>query len=109
MERYSVNISRQARADMRDILYYLSVRLGEPATAGRVLSRLEKAAFSLETMPDRYALAPDSYLASAGIRITSAGNYLIFYTVNQETRRVDVSRVLNGRQNWIELLSSDLP
>lgn len=109
MERYSVNISARAWADMRGILNYISTCLREPSVADRLLDRLEKSAQSLETMPNRYALVPDSYLASAGFRMTSVGSYLIFYMVDQEAKTVDISRVLNARQNWTELLASDLP
>ena len=109
MERYNVNISRQAWADMRGILSYIAGHLREPSTADHLLTRFEKTAASLETMPKRFAPVPDSYLASAGFRITSVGNYLVFYTLDEDKKTVDISRVLNGRQNWIELLSSDLP
>lgn len=108
MEHYNVNFSKQARADMRGILSYIAGHLREPSTADRMLNRLEEAAVSLETMPLRFSLVPDSYLASVGFRMTSAGNYLIFYVVDQEAKTVNISRVLNGRQNWIELLSADL-
>lgn len=109
MEHYSVNISKQARADMQGILRHISVYLREPATADHMLSRFEEAASSLETMPNRCALVPDDYLASAGFRMTSVGNYLVFYMVDQEAKVVNISRVLYGRQNWIDLLTRDLP
>lgn len=108
MEHYNVNFAKQARADMRGILSYIAGHLREPSTAERMLDRFEEAALSLETMPLRFAPVPDSYLASVGFRMTSVGNYLIFYMVDQESKTVNISRVLNGRQNWIELLTSDL-
>lgn len=108
MERYSVEISRRAQADIRDILRYIARRLREPATAERMLSRFEAAAASLEAMPHRFALVPDSYLASAGVRAASVDSYLIFYIVDQDAKTVSVSRVLYGRRNWAELLTQDL-
>lgn len=108
MERFSIHISKKARADMHGILYHIAVHLGEPSTADRLLSRFEEAASSLETMPMRYALVPDSYLASVGFHMTSVGNYLVFYLVDQETKTVNISRVLYGRQNWIQLLTHEL-
>ena len=108
MERYSVEISQRARADIRDILRYIARRLREPATAERMLSRFEAAAASLETMPHRFALVPDGCLAAAGFRMPSVGNYLVFYTLDEEKKVVNISRVLNGRQNWTELLTHEL-
>lgn len=105
MERYSVDISKQAWADMQGILHYIATYLREPAAAERTLDRFEETALSLETMPLRFALVPDSCLASVGLRMTSVGNYLVFYTVNENDHVVHISRVLYGRQNWTELLT----
>ncbi|MCI8677180.1 MAG: type II toxin-antitoxin system RelE/ParE family toxin [Lawsonibacter sp.] len=108
MERYSVDISRQARADMRGILHYIAMRLREPSTAEHTLDRLEETVSSLAVMPKRFALVPDSCLAAAGFRMTSVGNYLVFYTLDEDKKVVNISRVLSGRQNWMELLTRDL-
>ena len=59
-------------------------------------------------MPRRFALVPDSCLAATGFRMTSVGNYLVFYTLDEEKKVVNISRVLNGRQNWTELLTHEL-
>lgn len=105
MEHYSVNISHQARADMRGILYYIAAHLREPSTADHMLNRFEEAALSLETMPKRFALVPDNYLASMGFRMASVGNYLLFYIADSDTHTVNISRVLYGKQDWVKLLT----
>ena len=40
--------------------------------------------------------------------MTSVGNYLVFYTLDEDKKVVNISRVLSGRQNWMELLTCDL-
>ncbi len=104
MERYKVILSREAYADLRGVVRYLAVNLREPSTAESMLDRLEKAAFSLETMPERFALVSDSYLASWGIRMTSVGNYLLFYVADRGANEVNVLRILYGKRNWMEIL-----
>ena len=47
------------------------------------------------------------YLSTLGIRVTSVGNYLIFYVVNHEDRRVDIARVLYGKRDWIRILTEN--
>lgn len=42
-------------------------------------------------MPRRFALVPDSYLASAGVRAASVDSYLIFYIVEQDSKTVSAS------------------
>lgn len=108
MERYKVIISPEARSDMRDIARYISADLREPAAAERTAVRLGEAAFSLKTMPDRYPLVSDDYLASRGIRAASAGNYLLFYAANSRTKEVNVFRVLYGKRDWVNILTKDL-
>lgn len=105
MERYKVVLSQKAKAEIRAIVRYIAVNLREPVTAKRMQKRFKEMAASFKIMPKRFALVPDSYLASAGFRMTSVGNYLVFYTLDEDKKTVNISRVLNGRQNWIELLT----
>lgn len=106
MERYNVILSLEAKADVREIVRYIAVELREPSTAERMLDRIDEAVASLETMPEKYALVTDGYLASCGIRMISVKKYLIFYTVDYSKKEVNISRVLYGKRNWIDLLTT---
>lgn len=108
MERYKVLLAREADADIRNILRYISVNLKERSTAETMLNRFRETILSLETMPERFALVSNGYLASMGVRMAFAGNYLFFYTVNTDEARVNILRVLYGRQNWIDILTNDM-
>lgn len=109
MEHYEIMVYETAESDIRDAVGYISKTLRELNTAQAMSKRFQEAITSLNKMPERFPLVPDSYLASIGIRTTSVGNYLIFYTVNQAERRVEVSRVLYGKRNWIRILTDDNP
>ena len=108
MERYKVTLSQKGSAEIRAIIQYIAVNLREPATARNTQRRFKEMVASLKIMPKRFALVPDSCLAAAGFRMTSVGNYLVFYTLDEENKVVNISRVLNGRQNWTELLTHEL-
>ena len=107
MEHYKVKLTENANADIRAAVRYIAVDLREPDTAERMAIRIKEEAVSLKNMPERFPLVPDRYLASLGFRMTSVGNYLIFYTVNHEDRQVEISRVLYGKRNWIEILTKN--
>ena len=109
MERYKVILSQKGKAEIRAIIQYIAVNLHQPDTARHIQHRFKELVASLKTMPNRYALVSDSYLASMGLRMASVGNYLVFYMVDQETKAVNISRVIYGRQDWITLLTRDLP
>lgn len=106
MERYNVVLSLEARADIHEIVRYIAKELREPSTAEHMLDRIEEAIASLESMPEKYALVSDEYLASFGIRMAAVRKYIIFYTVEHSKKEVNISRVLYGRRNWIGLLTA---
>ena len=66
MEHYSIHLTQSAQADIRDIAGYISLELRVPLTAKKLLRRFREAISSLETMPERYALVSDGYLATRG-------------------------------------------
>ena len=86
MEHYEVIIHTSARADILNAVKILS----------------------LSDMPERYPVVPDKYLASYGLRMTSVGNYLVFFVVRKNERKVDVVRAIYGKRNWIELIKQDM-
>ncbi len=83
MERYKVEVTNEARTDIRAAARYIAVQLRQPDTAERLLDTLDNEITSLETMPERCGYVHDEYLASLGIRMTMAHNYLIFYVVDR--------------------------
>ena len=107
MEHYEVLVHETAKADIRDTVGYIAKTLREPNTARALSERLRDTILSLSSMPDRFPLVRDNYLASLGIRVTSAGNYLIFYVVSHEEHRVDIARVLYGKRNWNRILTEN--
>lgn len=106
MERYNVILSLEAKADIHEIVRYIAKELREPSTAEQMLDRIEEAIASLESMPEKYALVSDEYLASCGIRMIAVKKYLIFYTVERSKKEVNISRVLYGKRNWIDLMAA---
>lgn len=104
MEQYDVRIAQSAREDIRDIAWNIGKKLRQPDTAAKIQTRIYKEIFSLETMPERYAVSRNPVLARRGYRVTSVGNYLIFYTVNKTMKTVEVLAVQPGSRNFPEWL-----
>ena len=108
MGHYNVTVYDSAQDDIRDAMRYLSKTLLEPDTARDLLLRFQKEILSLANMPERFPLVFDPYLASLGFRVTSTGNYLIFFTVRKKAHKVDVVRVMYGKRNWAELIKQNI-
>ncbi len=105
MERYKVNVTDEAKADIRAAARYIAVELRQLDTAEKLLDSFDEEIASLEKMPERYGYVRDEYLASLGIRMTMVGNYLMFYLVDRATLTVTIIRTLHGRRDWISILT----
>lgn len=87
---YRVNISAQADKDLRAVYAYIAFSLTSPENAASQLSRLEERITGLDSMPKRYPLY------KGDIRFTPVDNYLVFYTVDDDSATVSVLRVMYG-------------
>lgn len=104
MELYKVVVTDQAKQDLNGIAHYIAVDLQEPITALNQIKRIRAEVFALESMPERYGLVQDEYLAAQGIRKVSVDNYLVFYTADKANQTVSIVRVLYGRRDWNNLI-----
>ena len=104
MSKYSVDITEPAQQDMRDIARYISAELGAPTSAQGIIDILADSMYNLENNTKRHALVRDDRLAAKGYRVLPIKNYHIFYKVEEETRIVDVVRILYSRRDWVSLL-----
>ena len=60
MKRYRVRITRQAHAHLREIYRHISQELMSPIAAENTLARLYKEICSLDNMPKRIPLTPET-------------------------------------------------
>ena len=108
MERYKVVVTDAAKADIRAAARYIAVELRQPDTAEKLLDRFDAEIASLETMPQSHGLVHDDDLAGRGIRMTMAGNYMLFFLADRSESTVTILRVLHGRRDWIGILTGQL-
>jgi len=110
--RYPVRIVRPAQTDIREIYRYIANDLQNPTAAERRISLIDEKILELETIPTRYPLVQDAYLASKGFRMVAAKTHLIFFVIRESTptepKRVFVMRVLYCRRDWARILKHDV-
>ena len=104
MDQFKVIITPTARKDIEDIIHYIREELKNPDAAMSIQNKLKEAIFSLSEFPFRHHLMTDTTIADLGIRKVLVENYIVFYTVYEETACVDIIRVLYVRRNWLNLL-----
>ena len=104
MDKYNVNITETAFEDLTSIALYIKDELKEPVVAEKLIAKIKEGIFSLDISPCRHGLVRDKMLAKQGYRPLYVENYIVFYIVTEETKRVDISRVLYARRNWVKIL-----
>lgn len=70
----------------------------------QVLEAMEEAMTSLEEMPHRAPVVADERLGTIGYRMLTVKNYIIFFSIDEKEKVVDVERILHGRRNWRAIL-----
>lgn len=104
MTRYSVDVSEPAEGDLMDIVKYIASQLSAPISAQNMLEHLEEAMATLSDMPERYALVSDERLAQLGYRKLSVKNYIVFFSIDEKNKIVNVERILYTRRDWLRII-----
>jgi plasmid stabilization system protein ParE len=102
---YYVKITDTAEEYILSSVKYIADVLKAPMAANNLLDEIKKHEAILENTPEIFPHVPNEYLASIGFRFTRVKNYLIFYSVNEDEKTVDVHRVLYGHRDWINILT----
>ena len=101
---YSVKITDLAEEDILSTVKYISGVLKNTVAANNLLDEIEKHEKILEEMPNIYSFVNDEYLFQKGLKYVRIKNYLMFYTIDENVKIVNVIRFLHGRMNWQYIL-----
>ena len=105
--KYSIFVTGKAKQDLIEAADYFEYTLLNPKAADDLIDRFEKEINNLAFMPEKHQLVNDPVLAAWGIRMIALNNYIVFYTVDKESKSISVIRFLYGKRNWISVLSND--
>lgn len=94
MNRFSVNITNEALADMDKLYEYIATIKQAPENAMRQYNRIADAILTLDEFPDRFGLFDTEPEHSMGIHRMVVDNYLVCYLIDSKV--VTVTDVLYG-------------
>jgi plasmid stabilization system protein ParE len=100
MTEYTVEFAEEAWRAVEAQVRYIAIEKQAPENASRWLNRLLAAIETLEQIPRRFKVDPDQ-TQMHGIdvhRLVFERTYLVFYTVDDARRRVNVVSFRHGRQ-----------
>ena len=101
---YDIYITAAADADLNKAADYIDHILLNPQAADDLLDEAERQINDLSTFPEKYSLVEDPVLNAWGIRLTLVKDYLAFYVISEDEKRVCIVRFLHSRQNWAAIL-----
>ncbi len=94
MDKYIVDITDEALADMDALYQYIAVELKAPENAMGQYNRIAKAILTLDSFPDRYGLFECEPEHSMGMHKMVIDNYSVCYVIDPGV--VTVTDVLYG-------------
>ena len=104
MAQYRVDVSEPAENDLRDIVRYIASQLVTPVSALHMMELLEEAMAGLSDMPQRYPFVADERLSQMGYRKLILKKYIVFFSIDEKDKVVNVERILYGRRDWLRFL-----
>ena len=100
---YRVQLTDEAKLDLRGIYEYIAYSLLEPMIARNVRNRIVAGLKSLDQMPERDPVYQEEPWKSRGLRRINIGNYSGFFPVAEKTVRV--IRILYGGRDILAVLN----
>jgi len=102
--KYKIIRTDKADEQLREIIFYIADDSGSVDIALNYLDKIEKAINHLEDFPLSGSVPRYSILKKQGYRVLIVERHLIFYKVNTEEKAVTIYAVVDGRQEYRNLL-----
>jgi toxin ParE1/3/4 len=104
MAHYRVDVSEPAEDDLLEIVRHIASQLAAPISALNMMEILEDRITSLSDLPQHYPLVADERLSQMGYRKLPVKNYVVFFSIDEKNKVVDIERILYGRRDWMRIL-----
>lgn len=96
---YNLIISPSFENDISDTLNYISNKLYSPLSAQNLLNKAEKIISNINDNPFLYPKCRNEKLAQKGYHYAIVNNYLLFYSVDEDTEQINILRFLYSGRN----------
>ena len=99
MQEYEVRITEHAEESLREIVAYIWEELMVPQTAIDLLQTIRQEIKKLSYMPSRIHLTPEEPWRGYGVRRMRAKNFYVYFWIDEENLRVQVTDVIYVARN----------
>ena len=102
---YQVQITEQAKQQIREIARSIALELKDPDAALRLFDELESSISSLSRLPGRIVLTDEEPWRSQGLHRMPVKHYLVYFWINESEHIVHVTAVIYHRRDQKRQLS----
>lgn len=96
---YKVVYLPTARRQLEDAVMYIAIDLCSPDAAMNLADEVDEAVQKLKEMPYRFPIYHTLYAMRREIRFFHVKNYNIYYVIDEDSKTVEIWRVLHRLQN----------
>lgn len=104
--KYEIKVTRQALEQMREIAHYISYDLMAPEAADNLLDDLKASILKLSVLPKKYPLIEEEPWRSEGVRKIVVKNFLVYYWIDEEYNKIQVTAVIYSKRDQIKQLKN---
>jgi len=102
---YIIKITAQAEEQLQEIIKYITSELKAPKAALCLLDEIEHSISSLSQFPQRVTLTEEEPWRSYGIHKMPVRNFIIYFWIDEENSKVQVTAVIYGKRDQLKQLS----
>lgn len=102
--KYKIIRTDKADEQLREIIFYIADDSGSIDNALNYLKKIESAINRLEDFPLSGSVPRYSILRKQGYRVLIVERHLIFYKVNYNEKIVTIYAIVDGRQEYKNLI-----
>ena len=102
--KYKIVRTDKADEQLRELIFYIADDSGSVDIALNYLDKIEKAINRLENFPMSGSIPKYSILRKQGYRVLIVERHLIFYKINEDEKVLTVYAVVDGRQEYKNLI-----
>ena len=101
---YNIIRTDKLEEQLREIIFYIADDSGSIDIALNYLNKIEKAIKRLEDFPMSGSIPRYSILRKQSYRVLIVERHLVFYKVNERDKIVTIYAIVDGRQEYRNLL-----
>lgn len=101
---YRLDFSKAFKSELSDVVGYIISDFSNPPAAQKLAKKVREALERIEENPYLYPLYHNDAIAAKGYRYIVIGSYLLFYTVDEDKKIVNVARFIYGKREVEKLL-----